>query len=43
MAPSSNPPTSAEKGKGKAVESQSGDKKTKDAQPSANGKKDEDK
>ncbi|KAI1470677.1 26S proteasome regulatory complex, non-ATPase subcomplex, Rpn1 subunit [Daldinia caldariorum] len=43
MAPSSNQPTSADKGKGKAVESQPGDKKTKDAQPSANGKKDEDK
>ncbi|KAI0111368.1 26S proteasome regulatory complex, non-ATPase subcomplex, Rpn1 subunit [Daldinia grandis] len=44
MAPSSNQPTSADKGKGKAVESQPGDnKKAKDAQSSASGKKDEDK
>lgn len=44
MAPSNNQPTSADKGKGKAVESQPGDnKKAKDAQSSATGKKDEDK
>lgn len=43
MAPSSDQPTSADKGKGKAVSSQAGDdKKPKDGQSQANGKKDED-
>ncbi|KAI2637135.1 26S proteasome regulatory complex, non-ATPase subcomplex, Rpn1 subunit [Hypomontagnella submonticulosa] len=44
MAPSSDQPTSADKGKGKAVDSKAGDdKKAGDAQSKANGKKDEDK
>ncbi|KAI0171813.1 26S proteasome regulatory complex, non-ATPase subcomplex, Rpn1 subunit [Hypoxylon sp. FL1284] len=43
MAPSSDQPTSADKGKGKAVGDQAGDdKKPKDSQSQANGKKDED-
>ncbi|OTA63638.1 26S proteasome regulatory complex, non-ATPase subcomplex, Rpn1 subunit [Hypoxylon sp. EC38] len=44
MAPSSNQPTSADKGKGKAVDKKADEnKKGKDGQPEANGKKDEDK
>ncbi|OTB08174.1 hypothetical protein M426DRAFT_317278 [Hypoxylon sp. CI-4A] len=44
MAPGSNQPTSAEKGKGKATENKVDEtKKGKDAQSQANGKKDEDK
>ncbi|KAI1386428.1 26S proteasome regulatory complex, non-ATPase subcomplex, Rpn1 subunit [Hypoxylon trugodes] len=44
MAPSNNQPTSAEEGKGKAIDSQADEnKKAKDGQPQANGKKDEDK
>ncbi|KAI1762909.1 26S proteasome regulatory complex, non-ATPase subcomplex, Rpn1 subunit [Hypoxylon sp. FL1150] len=43
MAPSSDQPTSADKGKGKAVGNRAGDdKKPKDGQSQANGKKDED-
>lgn len=42
MAPSSDQPTSADKGKGKAVGNQAGDdKKPKDGQSQSNGKKED--
>ena len=43
MSSSGNQGMAGEKEKGKAVDKQAGDKKAKDAQPSTNGKKDEEK
>lgn len=44
MAPNSEQPKPADKGKGKAVDNQAGEnKKGKDAPPQANGKKNDDK